>query len=191
MDYEDDDEFDGPRPFPTLVRIAGILWIAFGVIGVCSAIAGFAMQGGNANAGAGGGPNPASNCCGILIPAAFLYVGIQTVQGKATDTLGNGIGSLVFGLIYLAVAGACFVMGNKLLAGAGGLAMFVGLVVAVFAGMLIGAGTMALVSRQEYKDWRRENRPRKRPRRNRDDNDDDDRPRRRRRDEENEDDLDR
>src|SRR5262249_3071463 len=100
-DYEDYDDrgIDRGVPFPAGVMAAGIIWIAFGVLGITSSILGFVLNAGRAapgqgpSSGAGGG-------CGLLVAIAFLVVGIQTVKGTAKGSLGNGIGSVVFGLLY-------------------------------------------------------------------------------------------
>jgi hypothetical protein len=65
-----------------------------------------------------------------LVSVAFLYVGVQTVRARARDTLGNGIGSIILGLLAAASGGAT-------LAGLG----------------LISAGILALVARNDYKDF--------------------------------------
>src|SRR4051794_41003528 len=105
-DYDDD--APSPRrgaPFPSGVRLAGIIWIGFGALGIIGALFNFAMSFGNAAAaqgrGAGGAPNFCSLGCGLIIPIVFLMVGIQTVKGTAKGVLGNAIGSIVFGLLYL------------------------------------------------------------------------------------------
>jgi hypothetical protein len=174
MDSDDDDY--GPTPFPILVRVAGVLWLCFGSIGLLGAILGFVLNTQQAGGGAGKS-SPVPNCCGMLIPIVFLHVGLQTVQGKAKDTLGNGIGSIVFGMFYLAVAGVFIFLENNAFAGKGlgGLGMVVGLIAGLFGLLLLLAGTMALVSRTQYKAWRRENQPAKRRRRREDEEDEDDR----------------
>jgi hypothetical protein len=192
--FDDDDTELGP-PFPGKVKVAGYLWIAFGGLGLAVYGLGVLVS---AALGAGGN-KPGGSCgpvCGMLFCAAFIYVGYQTVSGTAKDTLGNSIGSLVFGLLYAAGAAVMVVTA----AGAGPLAQPQGqrpanaeglviiaavsaVVCAAFAAALIGAAAMALTGRSQYREWREANRPSARRRRRRefdDEPDDYDRPRRRR-----------
>ncbi|HVK08300.1 MAG TPA: hypothetical protein VM597_05930, partial [Gemmataceae bacterium] len=115
IDYDDEDRDRGRRnsrdddyparrsasgvPFPTGVKIAGIIWIAYGALGILSNVASFALNAGQAAAGGGG--NVAGVGCGVLIAIAFLVVGVQTVKGTAPGMMGNGIGSLIFGVLQL------------------------------------------------------------------------------------------
>jgi hypothetical protein len=121
----------------------------------------------------------------MLIPAAFLYVGYQTVTGKAKDTLGNSIGSIGLGLLQF-VGAALIGLGGAGVFGRGGafgggqqeLLIVIAAVIAVFGSMLVGAGALALMGRKAYKEWRGEqgyDRPRRRRRRRDRDEDRDDR----------------
>jgi hypothetical protein len=49
--------------------------------------------------GAGNPPVSPGFGCGLLFGVAFGFVGYQTVTGTANDTLGNGLGSLILGLL--------------------------------------------------------------------------------------------
>ena len=180
-DYDSPDPSYGRRaPFPTGVRIAGIIWVLFGAITILSSLAGFVTQ-----AGAGGG---GSIGCGLFIPIAFLITGIQTVQGTAKGVLASAIGSIVFGLIYLAVPILLFQLINQVRGGAAGpmppgvLQVVAG--VMILAGVaLLAAGGLALVNRQEYMAWRIDQGLAQGPRLTVEQQDyDDDQPRRRRRD---------
>src|SRR5947209_3395121 len=106
-DYDD----RGPS-FPRSVRVAGVIWIIFGSIGLLLALLSIlacirVMAGPIARGG-----NPAAGVCAAcvegVIAIAFLSVGIRSIRGRAKDTLENGAGSIAlsllsFGLI-LAVA---------------------------------------------------------------------------------------
>jgi hypothetical protein len=97
----------------------------------------------------------------ILIGAVFLNVGVQSVRGTARDTLGNGIGSILFGLLY-GGAGTFLMIGSfflhTLAAETETAALMLGIfgTIALLCGLgLLAAGVMALVGRDEYKAWRR------------------------------------
>lgn len=191
-DYDDEDDDRGPadRPaFPGIVRLAGIIWIGVGALELLNAAANVVLAGmnQNQNPGTAGGA-----CCAVGVGIAFLVCGIQTVTGKAKDTLGNSIGSLVLGALILGLAALIgfggAVLGANPNANANGIAPGVFIAIAVFTGLmgltLLLAGVLALMGRRQYQEWREANTPRKRRRaRRRDDeeeDDDDDRPRRRR-----------
>jgi hypothetical protein len=63
-EYDDDTTNDASaseRPFPATVRIAGVIWILFGALGLCGNLISLAMQAaakGGAAPGAGANPNP-------------------------------------------------------------------------------------------------------------------------------------
>ncbi len=180
-DYDNDDYAPRPRavPFPTGVRIAGGIWIAFGALTTLGALASFATQ-----AGTGGGAGVGG--CGFLIPIAFLIMGVQTVQGSAKGMLGNAIGSIFFGLIYLGLPlllmWAVGQAPRNVAVPADFLRVIAG--VMILAGVaLLAAGGLALVNRKEYADWRAAQGLATSPRLTAEQMDyDDDRPRRRRRD---------
>jgi hypothetical protein len=215
-DADDDDDRPARRSrsrpaFPGGAKAAGIVWIAFGSLGILSNIVSIAVTAGQA--AAGGGQQYGGVGCGILIAIAFLIVGIQTVKGTAPSMMGNGIGSLIFGALYL-ICGAILLAGGGMLAaggpgkgggapaGAGSLIMIIAAIPIVLGLALLLAGVLALMNKTAYEDWRAaqglgkgkkrrrtpeerdyDDRPRRRPR----NEDDDDRPRRRPRDEDDED----
>jgi hypothetical protein len=148
------------RPYPVTVTIAGIAWIAFGglillnllVVLLILFVAAAGQQGGGRGAFVAGG------VCGALLlglfGAVFIHVGVQSVRGTARDTLGNGIGSIIFGVLNLgagaAQAGAAQVGAAQVIqAGVGFLA----------GAGLIAAGVLALVGRNDYKAWRQAQNP--------------------------------
>jgi hypothetical protein len=160
--YEEDDyeEDDRRAPFPSLVWCAGVIWILFGCLMLINAgcqvvltamnTAAAGQQANASNPGATGAP-----FCGALFGIAFLFVGAQTVKGTAKDTLGNGIGSLVFGVLIGSV-GALLVVAALALTGALSLILLIAGGINVFAGVgLLVAGILALAGREQYKAWRR------------------------------------
>lgn len=145
-----------PPPLPGSVKAAGIIWIVFG---------GLVLLNGGINVllqlavvprgGPGAGGMVTGAVCGglfvALIGGVFIHVGVQSLNGTAKDTLGNGIGSIIFaaligglGLITLVVAGVAGVWWAVLAA-----------VINLLAGAgLLAAGVLALVGRDGYKRWR-------------------------------------
>jgi hypothetical protein len=191
-EYDDDRDRDedygaheAPR-FPMSVRVAGIIWIGFGALGIINVLVGLAMMA--AQQGQGGAGAPSSPCCGAFIAFAFLYCGYQTVTGKASDTLSNAIGSLVIGSLQLLIGGI-LLFGGAFLAqnpnfggGPNGLPPEALIILAILIGLmgtgLITAGIMALVGRRQYREWREardeaERPARRRPRRRREESDED------------------
>ncbi|HKB03061.1 MAG TPA: hypothetical protein VKD90_12625 [Gemmataceae bacterium] len=200
-DYESGPARDSVR-FPSGVKAAAIIWIAFGTLGLVGQAISFALTaaGGAAQAGPQApGSNVCGIGCGVLFALVFLMVGIQTVKGTAKSTLGNGIGSLVFGVLYLAAAVVTAVTGasGRLPAGMDTVMFVMSGFFGLLAMALLVAGTLALMGKSQYEEWRAaqglarpksrtqeerdydEDRPRRRPAR---DDDEDDRPRRPRRD---------
>ena len=115
---------------PGTVTAAAILWIIIGGLGILGQLGGLIF-------------GSIAAVLGLLIAIAFLVVGIRTLTGGQKDTLGNAVGSLVFG-------------GMTLLA-ALGLASTNGAIVLVLilpqAIALVVAGILALSGRQQYRDW--------------------------------------
>jgi hypothetical protein len=199
-DFDESDD-RGSVPFPGIVKAAGIIWIGVGALSIINMMVTFAMIGangprGNAAGANAGGANPATPCCAGLVGIAFLVCGHQTVTGKAKDTLGNGVGSMILGSLQLLGAAAIGVGG--VLAGQNGgqqgppagMMLVIAGMVGVMGCILILAGILALAGRSAYREWRYENalQPRRRRQRREDDEEEDnDRPRRRRREEDDED----
>jgi hypothetical protein len=157
---EPDVRFTQSAAYPTTVRIAGIVWIVFGGLILLSAAANLLLSFGMpAKSGAEGAGRAAGGICTVLLlvvfGAVFVHVGIQSIRGTAKDTLGNGMGSIVFGLLNLGYGVMLLGVGVA----AGGMATVIGvlgLAVGFSAGVgLLAAGVLALVGRQDYKAWRR------------------------------------
>jgi len=149
----DDDEADLPAigrvEIPTSVRIAGIVWIVFGALILVNPVI-------NLLAGGGGGGDMVAVLIVILFGAVFINVGVQSLRGTAADTLGNGIGSIIFGVLNAGYGAMIFVG-----AAVGGLPMALAVVIggiSILGGIgLLTAGVLALVGRQDYKAWRQAN----------------------------------
>jgi hypothetical protein len=164
-------EFRVRAALPASVRAAGIIWIVFGGLLVVSVVLMLAQAGGAAAAGGPkeAAPAAAGGVCGALLvglfAAAFIFVGVQSVKGTARDTLGNGIGSIVFGLLNLGwglvLAGLAAVLAGGR-ANAGWAAVLAGSISAVTGVALLVAGVLALVGRGDYRAWRQAQRPRRR-----------------------------
>jgi hypothetical protein len=145
-----DDDYDGGRvPLPNQLKIAGYLWVAFGILillgGLYNLIVMYGPGGLRAGVGVavGGGIGVALIA---LFGGAFIFVGVQSINGTARDTMGNGIGSLCFaaielliGFVALANFGFFFLLLIPLLAGAG----------------LLVAGVLAIMARADYLDWKK------------------------------------
>jgi hypothetical protein len=166
---EYDEEKDPPErdylaaaSFPAVVRAAGIIWIVIGCILVLNAGL-IVVQAGTAAAGAprDAGPTAAGGACSAILvglfAAAFIFVGVQSINGTARDTLGNAIGSLVFGVLNMGwgVVVAGF---GAMLSGRQGdmsvVAVLLGGIGMVAGGALTVAGILALVGRGQYRAWR-------------------------------------
>jgi hypothetical protein len=139
-----------PSRYPPLVLAAGIIWIVFGFIILLDAAALLLLVAGGEAQGAFAGGQVCGTLFVGLIGGAFIFVGVQSVKGTAPDTLGNGIGSLLFGGLEV-VMGVFQARDNILAAGVGFLA----------AAGLITAGVLALAGRIDYKAWQQEHKPRR------------------------------
>ncbi len=121
---------------PGVVTAAAVLWIIFGALGLLGQLMTLTR-----------GVRPQA-MVGLAIAVAFIVAGVQTISGKAKDTLGNGIGAIVIGvlnvgfLFYLMTVAPRFMAGAILLTGA-----------PVALGLVVG-GILALVGRQGYREWR-------------------------------------
>ncbi len=119
-----------PVDAPALARAAGIVWATGGALGLVGSLSLFAF---------GGGVGMFLAAIVALFCAVFVMVGIQTIRGRAPDTLGNGIGSILFGVFALANVTS---------------PVAIYAIVSVLQGLgLVAAGVMALVVRAQYKAW--------------------------------------
>jgi hypothetical protein len=135
--------------FPILVKVAGIIWIIYGCLALAAMslnVAMFALstpanerQRDDLIAAA-----TCSVCCVGPVAAVFILVGYQSIRGTANDTLGNGIGSIIFGALGFA-SGITLTLAAQL---------FQAAMVLAFAALLISAGVLALIARSDYRLWR-------------------------------------
>jgi hypothetical protein len=118
---------------PGAIVAAGVLWIICGGLGaIGNLIAAVAARG------------KITGAMGIPIAIAFFVVGIQSVSGKAKDSLGNSIGSLIIGGL-----GVIGVLVLTVMARHG-----VVLLAMVYPLGLITAGILGLVGRSRYVAYR-------------------------------------
>ena len=166
---EDDEDYDRrpkKRRYPTVMRIAAIAWIVFGCLVLLTGLLNLVVElVGLATAG-GGAPEATGRAVGgacvmifaLLFGGGFVFVGVQTILGWANDTLGNGIGSILLGLLCLSCGGSGLV---TVASGVGGQPVAVGVISAainLLSGLgLIAAGVLALVGRSDYVAWKRKN----------------------------------
>jgi hypothetical protein len=154
LEEPNDDITNRPKS-PQTVTTAGIIWIVVGSLILLNGLVTLLLALTIPAPGKGGAArNPATDvviglasgmlCLG-LFGAVFLHVGIQTVRGAAQDSLGNGIGSIAFGILDLGVT--VFLAFAKRIIESG--------ISFVFACALLTAGVLALVGRAEYQTWRR------------------------------------
>jgi hypothetical protein len=144
-DFDDDfDDRRGPPVIPNQLRIAGYIWIIIGIIILINGVIllGIIGQGGDKGVVVGGS-------CGVILIAlfggVFIHVGMQSNSGTARDTLGNGIGSILIGLLQAGSAIVYLNAGHTFPAIVG----FAGC-----AGLLI-AGVFAIMARADYLEYRR------------------------------------
>jgi hypothetical protein len=146
----------GDAQYPRAVHTAGVIWIIFGCLILLGAAVNLLLTFGVAAAPRA---DAVGGVCPVLIyvisGAVFVHVGVQSTRGTAKDTLGNGIGSLIFGLVDMGF-GALLIVGaiaggevTGVIAGTlGGINLLVGI-------GLLHAGVLALGGREEYKAWQR------------------------------------
>ena len=134
---------------PGTVTTAGVIWIIVGAMILINLVviltSRFAFS------------DPASEevraTAGVLVAlflgfvgGVFIHVGVQSIRGTAKDTLGNGIGSMIFGVLEVVSA---FTQEGQL-----GKAVHIATAL-LFAATFFIAGIFALIGRTEYKAWRR------------------------------------
>jgi hypothetical protein len=147
---------------PVLARAAGIIWVVFGGLILLNFAATVLIVLAFTPRAVEGVVIGAAMCVGVvaaLFAGAFIYVGVQTLTFMARDTLGNSIGSLIFGALVIAAA-----FNPEGTAGRGGPAGVVGMMINVLCGGgLITAGVLALIDRDKYRMYRRARAPRPGP----------------------------
>jgi hypothetical protein len=166
-DDEDDDlSIRHETPFPSSVRAAGVIWIVIGALILFNAAVQLLVTVASASTPQGGGAYAVGGMCVVILlalfGAAFIFVGVQTARGTAQDTLGNAIGSIIFGLLNGGSGIVFIASGLTRGGGAGAVLVIAGLVSAIATIALVVAGIVALMGRENYKAWRRANSPRRR-----------------------------
>jgi hypothetical protein len=181
---EDEDVFEGEAvpEFPGIVAAAAVIWLGVGILAFLNVCANFVLAGMRGGQQPGGDNACGGYCCMGGLAIAFLAVGNHTFKGKAADTLGNGIGSLVLGLLSLGLGIPAIILGLRGVAPANQqfkteFFVIMGTILGAFGLLLILAGVFALVGRSDYREWkqfkREQARNRQRGRRWDDDFDDD------------------
>jgi uncharacterized membrane protein HdeD (DUF308 family) len=128
---------------PILIKLISTVWIIYGILLVLSAVVTSVSLFSN---NAANNEMEAYVQWGILLSIcifafAFLYIGIQTLKGKAKDTLGNGIASIAL---------AAFGLYSMLQQSDPGNIDVVALIPGV---ILLIAGIFALIGRAKYKEY--------------------------------------
>jgi hypothetical protein len=142
--------------FPTLVKIAGLIWV---VCGGTILLIGAANLWLSLHPTTAGGARAALvvaflQLFGLLVGVLFLIVGVRSIRGSAQDTLGNGIGSIGLSLPLLGIGYILFAAAAEVGEPSAALVVTVAALGSlVVIGMLV-AGVLALISRAPYKAWR-------------------------------------
>jgi hypothetical protein len=142
-------ENGGQPSFPKVLSYVGVIWIVFGAINLIGVLA-LALL---VLLSVVPFPNGEGVTDLLLILAAgigLVYIGVQTTRGTASDTLENGIGSIIWGVILL----------YKAFKSADGLAQLTDATVGAFVllvvcgAMMVVAGWISLAVRKDYRAWR-------------------------------------
>jgi hypothetical protein len=144
-------------PFPPLVTAAGWIWIVSGILTlVLAALVAAALMIFAGGANAGGGAHLAGALWGLacfgVFGAGLLGMGVQSVRGKARDTLSNGVISIGVSLLY---CGMAFVRsGGSQILHASVVHITFTLLQGLGGALLLVAGALALRGRGQYLLWR-------------------------------------
>ena len=144
---------------PRSVRVAGIVWIAFGSLALIVISVSVIL------AAAGRLYFDGISVFFCLSCTFFLLAGVRTVRGKAKDVLGNSIGSIIVSLLFFAMAALLTLLGAGVISilGPGRVdvtVLIISFIVSLLSGLLMLAAVMALANRQAYLDWKHYNTPR-------------------------------
>ena len=151
-----------PPGIPGSVRAAGIIWVVFGALILLSGALQILSQLVLAPPEARGAAITGSFCSALFVAfvgGVFIHVGVQSLSGTAKDTLGNGIGSIIFAAI---IGGLTFVVLAAMVAvrprGPAEGPVWAILIAVILNGLsalaLLTAGVLALVGRNGYRAYR-------------------------------------
>ena len=141
-------ENSGQPPFPKALSYAGVVWIVFGAMNLIGVTLSFVLLSGVPF------PNGEGVTDLLLFLAAgigLVYIGVQTTRGTASDTLENGIGSIIWGVILLYEA---FKLADELAQLSDDAADVAFVFGGVYGAMMIVAGLISLAVREDYRAWR-------------------------------------
>ena len=128
---------------PKLIKIASWLWLSYGIIlSLITLLAVYIAVTTDASESTDKYIVWLFPILMLLFALVFLHIGRQTLKGKAKDTLGNSIGSILFALF-----GLYSFLGQSSTDVAEQIGYLIGTV------LLLSAGLFALVGRSDYKKW--------------------------------------
>lgn len=133
---------------PKIVKIASWIWLTYGVILFIGAISiagftfSFIFNSYTDSTSFFDIPFIAFMFFILLLSFIFLYMGWQTLKGKAKDTFGSGLGSIVFALLGMLSFLSLFLKGKRILS-----------LNLIYMILLLLAGVFALIGRKRYKEW--------------------------------------
>jgi hypothetical protein len=160
----EDDEWEEAPPrgealrIPGSVRAAGIIWTVFGTLILLNFAVQALMQLALAPPEQRGQAMGVTMCGGLLVAlfgGGFILVGVQTLTGTAKDTLGNGIGSIIFAALIGGLAAILLVVlvGTRaagVQTGPGWVLVLAVVINGAAAVALLAAGILALAGREGY-----------------------------------------
>jgi hypothetical protein len=122
------------------------------------------MPANNQAAAANNAAVAAGHWCGILFVVltglAFTVCGYQTVTGQSSDTCGNGVGSIVIGLLVLLTVALAVGVGVQRGNNVQVASVIVGAaVLGLFGAAFVLAEVLALAGRTAYLEWKEDNAP--------------------------------
>lgn len=142
-----------PVEFPKTVMAAGVIWICSGGLILLNMLLNTLLLLLLMRVDAANGVR-AAIVFGLwsLFGVAFIHLGVKSVRGSVSDTLGNGIGSIIFG---------GFSLNAGMVQGAWGQPTLGLLTVSAGVG-LVAAGILAHIGRAKYRSWRKVDKARRR-----------------------------
>lgn len=142
---------------PSGVKIAARIWIAMGILQLLALGLVLMMTLGGPASAQKMAPSATQILLKVIFGVILIMVGRQTSKGTAKDTQGNGVASIILGLINLGFA----FLQVRMLAGSSSipepvaLTLLAGGAINTLAGIaLLGAGLLAIRGRDAYRAWR-------------------------------------